>query len=324
MVQFKRALSAPAQYFKRLKQAEPVLSEGSVIVRRTQLMMEAEIVFEGRHFLLFLPFNADDIDKVVEFEYEARERSRGPLLENHILYEELTMTDALGNRHLFDVFMQELPQGMILRDAVNHYCAADLRESVRKMKARLDSIDCYHKNLNPSNVIICNSGVARPLRYWNAEWKSLANNDISSLIDLIDRYSNDEFDERLPRLLVEDCEAEYTTAASFVNKDNIRCCCKGHRYGFVDADGHKITDYIYSSPSEFCEGRAIVSRNNKMGVINTNGKSVLQTVYKSIEFDVETGMFIAISNTHRHIFNYGGTRISRQRLVEKIKNKKRS
>ena len=313
MVQFKTALSAPAQYFTRLKQAEPVLRDGSIVVQRTHSMMETEIVFEGRHFLLFLPFNAEDIGKIEEFEYEARERSRGPLLENHILYEELTMIDALGNRHLLDVFMQELPTGMVLRDAVNHYCAADLREVVCKMKSRLDGIDCYHKNLNPSNVIICDSGVARPLRYWNAEWRSLANNDISQLLDLIDRYSHSEHNKLLSRLLVKDCEAEYV-ATSFVKQDGIRCCCKGHRYGFVDADGRKITDYIYSSPSEFCEGRAIVAKNNKVGVIDTNGKSVIQIVYKSVEFDVKTSMFIAINDSYRHLFDYNGNRITQTKL----------
>lgn len=315
MVQFKVALSAPARYFKRLKQAVPVLSDGSVIVRRTQLMMESEIVFEGRRFLLFLPFDAEDIGKIVEFEAEARERSRGPLLENHILHEELMMKDALGNIHFLDVFMQELPSGMILRDAVNHYCATDLREAVCKMKARLDAIDCYHKNLNPSNVIICDSGVARPLRYWNAEWRSLANNDISQLIDLIDSYSNGELGNGLPCLLARDCEEEYI-AEPIVAQDNIRCCCKGHRYGFIDADGRKITDYIYSSPSEFCERRAIVSKNNKMGVINTRGESVIAVVYKSIEFDVKSGVFIATNNSNCHIFDYNGKRITKRRVAQ--------
>jgi hypothetical protein len=244
----------------------------------------------------------------------AQERSRGPLLENYILYEELTMTDSLGNKHLFDLFMQELPPGMILRDAVNHYCATDLREAVCRMKERLDSIDCYHKNLNPSNVIICNSGVARPLRYWNAEWKSLANNDISQLIDLIDSYSNGELGNGLPCLLARDCEEEYI-AKPIVAQDNIRCCCKGHRYGFIDADGRKITDYIYSSAGEFCEGRAIVSKNNKVGVIDTNGKSVLAVVYKSVEFDIETNVFTAINDSFCHLFDYNGTRITKTRIV---------
>ena len=316
MTQFKAALSAPARYFKRLKQAEPVLNNGSVIVRRTHSMVESEILISGQRYLVFLPIYPEkDIPRIENLERIARERSRGPLLENHILYEELTMFDFAGNRHLFDVIIQAYPAGTMLVDAVNRYRADDLRVAIQKMKSRIDNIGFCHNNLNPSNVVICDSGDACPLRYWYAEWEPFSNNDISQLLELIDRNSNSEIDDKLPRLLVEDSQAEYI-ATPTIKQDGIVCRCKGRRYGFVDADGRKITDYIYSSPSEFCEGRAIVTKNNKMGVIDTNGRSVIQIVYESIEFDVETSMFTAINDSHCHIFDYNGKRVSKTRRSE--------
>lgn len=314
MVQFKAALSAPALHFKRLKQAEPLLCNELPIVQRTHSVVESEISVNGRRFLLFLPRHSESIRHIEELEQTARERTRGPLLENHILYEELIFVDSLGHKQLFDVVLQEQPQGILLREAINRYRADDLRAAVIKMKKRLDAIGFCHKNLTPSNVIICNSGVARPLRYWYAEWELFSNNDISKLLDLIDRNCNHELDERLPRLLVEDCGAEYSATAS--KQDAITCRCKGHKYGFVDADGHKITDYIYSSASEFREGRAIVSKNNKVGVIDSNGKSVLPIIYESVEFDIERGLFIATNDKNIHLLDYNGDRITVKRKDE--------
>lgn len=314
MTSFKEALSAPALYFKRLRLAEPLLCNGSVIVRRTYSVIETEIYFNERHFLLFLPFSDESVRHIEELEYIARDRSRGPLIENRILREELSLFDSLGNKHSFDVILQELPSGVLLKDAVNRYRADDLRAAVLKMKQRLDAIGFCHHNLNPSNVIICNSGVARPLRYWYAEWETFSNNDISKLTEYIDSNSYGELDAVLPSLLVRDCEAEYEAESS--KYDGIKRCCKCHRYGFVDNDGRQITPFVYSWASDFCEGRAIVADKNKMGVIDSSGRKILSVSYESVKFDVETGCFTAIKNGFCYLKNYEGETISRTKIVE--------
>lgn len=314
MTYFKVALSAPALHFKRLRLAEPLLCNGQPIVRRTYLAIEAEIMVEGRHFLLMLPFEEDRLHRIEEFERMAQERSRGPLLENRILHNELALFDSLGHRHEVDIVLQELPSGATLNEAVTRYRADHLKAMIRAMKERIDAIGFRHNNLTPSNILICDSGVARPLRYWYAEWEPFSNNDITPLLDFIDQNCNEVGNAKLSHMCAHDCEAEYT---SFSTKyDKITLLRRGDRYGFVDCDGRQITPFIYSWASEFEEGRAVVARNGKMGAIDSNGNSVIPIIYKSVEFDVETALFHATNAHYHYLLDYEGKIIRRTRIEE--------
>ena len=314
MTYFKEALSAPALHFKRLRRVEPLTFNGAPVVRRTHSAIETEIRWEGRRFMLYIPFRAESIHHIKELEAIANERSRGPLLENHIFYEEFTMVNSLGKSHKADVVLQEMPSGLTLKDAVNHYRAEDLRAAVQKMKSRLDAIGFCHNNLTPSNILICDSGVARPLRYWYAKWELFSDNDIAPLLDYINRNSHNGHDATLHPLIASDCEADYT--ATPTKRNIISRVCKGCRYGFIDSDGAPITPFEYSWASDFEEGRAIVAKNGKMGVINSNGKKVIPANYDHIEFDIDAGFFTATKDGYRYLKNYEGETIRRTKIEE--------
>lgn len=314
MTYFRVALSAPAHHFKRLRSAEPLFRDGEPIVRRTHSAIESEILWEGRRFLLLLPLRAEGVHRIEEFEATARERSRGPLLENRILYEELVMFDSLGHKHLFDIVLQELPSGITLKEAVNRYRADDLRAAIHKMKERMDAIGFRHNNLKPENILICKSGVARPLRYWYAEWEIFSDNDISLLLDFVERSCHDEFGAALSPLLVEDCQADYNAYPTA--QGGIMLRRKGHCYGFVDSDGRAITPFVYSWASDFTEGRAIVAKNGKMGAIDCNGRKVIPVIYNSLEFNIETGFFTATRTPYCYLIDYDGKIVRRTRIEE--------
>ena len=311
MTYFKEALSAPSLHFKRLRRVEPLLRNGAPIVRRTHTAIESEIVLDGQRYLLFLPFHSKSIRHIHELEMETRERSRGPLIENRIFDEELTLVDSLGNKHLFDIVLQELPDGAIFSEAVNRYHTAYLLNAIRKMKERMDSIGFRHNNLNPANVIICDSGVARPLRYWYAEWEEYTDNDISQLIELIDINCNDELDLALSYIA---CDYDEGYSATPRQRKGITALRKGSRYAFIDEDGVPITRFVYSWVGDFCEGRAIVTKGNKMGAINSEGRKVIPVIYNTLEFDVETGIFTATNDKYRYFLDYEGVRICRTKL----------
>ena len=313
MTYFKEALSTPALHFKRLRLAEPLSFNGKPVVRRTHTAIETEIIWEGRRYLLYLPFHHQSIEHIEHLEHLARERSRGPLTENCILREELTMADSLGHHHCFDVILQALPSGITLKEAVAHYRADDLIAAVKKMKCRLDAIGFCHNNLTPSNVIICESGTARPLRYWYAEWEIYSDNDISQLLTFIDSNCNEESNTALSHPLAQDCEAEYVATSS---KGGITRLYRGHHYGFIDEDGRQITPFIYTWASDFQEGRAIVAKNGKMGAIDSLGRKVIPVIYNSLEFDIETGFFTATRGSYSYLINYEGEIIRRTKEVE--------
>jgi hypothetical protein len=181
------------------------------------------------------------------------------------------------------------------------------------MKARMDAIGFCHNNLNPSNILICWSGIAHPLRYWYATWEVFSNNDISQLLDFVESNRHDELDTALSSLLAQDCEAEYTSTSTKSN-GGITRLCRGSRYGFVDSDGIQITPFIYSWASDFQEGRAVVARNGKMGAIDSDGRKVIPVIYNTLEFDIATGFFDATRLGYRYTLNYEGEIIRRTKL----------
>ena len=314
MTYFREALSAPALHFKRLRQAESLLNNGEPIVRRTHSAIETEIIIDSKHFLLYLPFRRESLLHIENLEAMAREHSRGPLIENSILCEELTLVDSLGQKQSFDVVLQRLPNGVMLKEAVNIYCTDDLIASIQSMKARMDAIGFRHNNLTPSNILICKDGSAHPLRYWYAEWEIYSDNDISQLLDFLESNRHDEYTSPLSHQLVQDCMAEYITPNS--KSDSISRMRRGLKYGFVDGGGHQITPFIYSWASDFCEGRAVVAKNGKMGAIDSNGNKVIPVIYNTLKFDIETGFFTATRGTYHYLINYEGEIIRRSKIEE--------
>lgn len=314
MTYFREALSAPALHFKRLRQAEPIICNGEPIVRRTHLAIETEIMLAGARFLLLLPFHHESLLHIEELEAIARNRSRGPLIENWIGYEELTLRNSLGQQHSFDIILQKLPNGLMLKEAINHYRADDLIASIQKMKSRMDAIGFCHNNLTPSNILICKDGSAHPLRYWYAEWKIYSDNDYSQLLDFVESNRNDERDSTLLYQLAKDTESEYIATTSKGN--GITRLCRGRKYGFVDSDGELIVPFIYSWVSDFCEGRAIVTKNSKMGAIDGSGNKIIPVIYKSLAFDIETGTFTASRGDYNYLLDYEGKIIRRTKIEQ--------
>lgn len=312
MTSFEQALSAPELHFKRLRQIEPVLVDGNIIVKRTHHAIESEIIWEGNHYILALPFFRESMHHIEELNEIAQDRSIGPLLHHRILYEELILIDSLGNEHAFDIILQNKPDGMILDEALHHFKAEDLRQVILKMKDRLDNLGFLHGNLRPYNIIICKNGTARPLRYWYAKWESYSDNNITALLEAIDAACYISDDCKKP-LILNDDSTEYNIPRFY---EGIKRMCRGGRYGFIDREGYQVTPYIYSWASNFQEGRAIVCKNNKFGAIDNQGRKVIQVVYQSLEFDINTGCFTAIKAPYRYLIDYEGVMIRRTKIEE--------
>jgi hypothetical protein len=244
----------------------------------------------------------------VRIEKEAKRRSRGIVLTNFIFDKELTMVDSLGCEHHFDIILQAQPVGITLKEAAKCYKAEDLLLAIHKMKQHLDTIGFRHNNLTPSNIIIGNNGVAYPQRYWYAEWEVYSDNDISQAVEYIRSHYNHDVDSlRKPLFVNKDAECATTPTTS----EGITRICRCGRYGFVDSDGLQITPFVYSFASDFCEGRAVVAQNGKMGVINSYGRKVIPEIYDTIVFDIDTGIFTATRNQYRYQIDYDGKIIRR-------------
>ena len=308
MTYFEQALSAPKFHFKRLGQMEPLRIKGAIVIRRNSYAIESEIVWNDRHYLLSLPFSRDKIRHIEELEYQSAERRGGPLIHNQILYNELTLRSSVGLTEEFDVVLQEVPRGMKLEEALQHYRTEEVRMAVERMKRDLDAIGFLHRNLRHTNIIICDNGIAAPLRYWHAEWRECADNNISALLEVMNQHHQSQFESHKYPLPLGN-GGEYPPPP-IRHRDIIRLR-RGNHYGFIDSDGGQITPFVYTWASEMEEGRAVVARNNKMGAIDLYGKKVIPVIYKSVEFDVTTGTFTATLNNRHYLLDYDGRIIRR-------------
>lgn len=308
MTYFEQALSVPALHCRRLRQMVPICHNDRPIIRRTHSSFESEILWNDRRYLLSLPFKAEMLRRIEELEAELRNRRQGPLIECEILYDELVLTDSLGQKQTYDIVLQEIPDGVMLEEAVLRYKASDLRGGVERMKERLDAIGFRHNNLRPSNIVVCSSGVIRPLRYWYAEWEVYSDNDISLLEEFIAQYDFAEGEaSKMPLVVAAESE---NRGRRYSHSGVIRAFRCGN-YGFLDSDGRQITPFVYTWASEFCEGRAIVARNHKMGAIDGYGKKVIPVIYDELEFDMEQGFFYAKRGKYQYVIDYDGRVIRR-------------
>lgn len=317
MTYFRQALSAPELHFKRLRQMEPISYDGQPNVTRTHHTIETEILWNGHRYLLSLPFSPTTISHIEKLEEISRERTLGPLIPNIILYDELTLLDSLGTRHTYDIILQQIPYGKPLCEALLTFRANEIRTAVIKMKERMDSLGFCHNNLRPYNIIICNNGTARPLRYWYAHWEVFSDNDISALLDIIDQNGHDEGHSYLDLQICNDTSADYEAPISY---RSIRRECRCGRYGFIDEDGSIIAPFIYSWASHFQEGRAVVAKNHKMGAIDNRGKKIIPVIYHSLEFDISTGSFTATRDNYHYLLDYDGKLIRRTPISEDDSN----
>ena len=64
--------------------------------------------------------------------------------------------------------------------------------------------------------------------------------------------------------------------------EGLACVKIGDKYGFIDKLGHEIIPCEYDEESKCCNGRIVVTRDKKRGVINLDNKLIIPFIYDNI------------------------------------------
>ena len=143
--------------------------------------------------------------------------------------------------------------------------------------------------------------------------KGIGEKKFAKLKELITRYS------------ISDNATDETLHEEFsyygVNSDSnltMYPMCEGLRrfatltgYGFEDDKGNIVIDAIYHSAQDFIEDRALVeSHYGRWGLIDKQGRYIIDMKYDHIEFDVDNGMSEVTLNGHRATFDYFGMQLT--------------
>ncbi len=307
---FSEALQSPGQSFVTLAECRPARNQtGEVVMSRSSRFAEATVRWQGADYLLCFPLSPSSIESIESFAANpASDRSENtPLTEYKILRNEMRFDGA----HSCDVVLQRLPQGKPLTQAVYDYSGDTLIAALDALETELSRIGFAHNNLKPENLIVTSYGQIVPIRYHFAAWGRGTDAEAFELIrDFIHAHAGSEALEQA-QVLQDVTFAAYDTGA-FKELGQIRdqlrfFMNREGRCGFLDIDYNEVIPPVYSSASDFCEGRAVVENfQQKSGVIDKQGNVIIPVEYDMAEFIPETGCTRVKNNDMWALFDYDG------------------
>lgn len=288
---FENAVSSRPVKLRTLREFEVEL----ISVSRTAFFAEARIAFGGKGYLLSAPLTKRAWEIAENAVRRVRHCDCSALVELRRLPDELRFEDSAGRTGECDLYLYALPEGETLDCAVTHIETRLLRGALEVLKAEMTAKGVVHSNLKPSNLIYGTDGRLYPIRYSYLRTDASAA-EVEVEIGDIARYI-DSFPEIGPAGV--SAVEPYENRAGFESFDEISPMqYMMHRvqrnglYGFVDENGATIIEPQFEKANNFFENRAVVKTAEGWGVIDRRGGFVIEPVYDSIEYEVDSDTFL--------------------------------
>ena len=312
MTSFERAVDTPTKYFRHLHHLRLRVVDGRAVVRRTYSAAEAEVEWEGRNYLLFMPFRREALSHIEQFDLQMASVEAPFICRHRIFHNEMLVPQMGGEASYVDIILQELPEGMSLVEAQRYYSVAELSHKLYRLERDMAAVGFLHNNLSPYNIILDDGGNLRLVRYWYADFSTSRYDDFEALIASL-------AEPQTPLRLLNDTLATYATPSPTPQpriKDGMSRIFRNGKVGFADEDGVEVIPPIYCYADDFEEGRAIVSNESmKMGVIDKSGNIVVPLIYDDISFDVEQALFFACKGKMLCVLDYCGEELSQRQSL---------
>lgn len=209
--------------------------------------------------------------------------------------------------------MESMPDGVKLSEAIYTYSHSRLIKGFKRFKSRLKQADISHNNLSLNNIFIdidddwytiCNYSIQPGYGKDKASFMAIEKS-INSYA-LPDSPSAKSKAQHLLHSITTDGDGN--TIYPIVESRRRFTSCNG--VGFKDKNGDVVIkdDYIWAS--DFSCNRAVVQlKNSKMGIIDRNGRYVIEPIYRSIVYNPNDGISIVHDGELQTKFNYLGEQI---------------
>ena len=115
---FKQALSSPHTHFVMLKQIEPVLQNGQIIVNHTTLATECKVRLNGALYMMYMPFSYQTTQRIAELETKMHNIDSSIICHNKIYYNEVLVKRTTDKAFYCDIIMQQIPEGRSMVEAI--------------------------------------------------------------------------------------------------------------------------------------------------------------------------------------------------------------
>lgn len=206
---------------------------------------------------------------------------------------------------------ETIPSGIPLSEAIYTLSRLHLLKGLNSLKTHLKMYNLSHNYLNIYNIIVDG----------NHRWHTIRNlyithgygNDIAILQELeqcINQTALHESTTLNEQLHLYSVVKSSRNVTLYPIKESRRRFETPNGIGFKDRNDNTIIEDIYSWASDFEEERAVVRlKDGNMGIIDRQGKYIIQPIYTNIEYDSYTGITTAYNGMLCTKFNYLGEEI---------------
>lgn len=309
IAKFSEFIVSPEHSFKTLQGVTAIIQEGVLPIRRTSQFAEADIMLDGKRYLLSTPLEGGVTTSLEHF-CLALKRVQAPFLtEYRLLLGELPLEDSMGNMVFHDVILQAIPNGERLDQAVMFVATARLRAALKLLKQEMKAIGFVHSNLKPSNLIYGEDGRLYPIRCYYSHigaTESEVESDFAQVEAYLDSVA--EVAEIGAYTPPTDYRNTLPYDKVFLMQDTMIRVCKDGLYGYLDCHNEEKIPPQYTYAEDFFENRAVVQTlDSKMGVIDSRGHWVIKPIYDMLGID--KGDFEARIGDEWIKIDYSGTTI---------------
>lgn len=304
---FIRGLLMPDLAFKTLAYARAVTDHrGLPQLMRTTHFAEAEIVWQGAHWLLSMPLSPAALFRV-ERTATALQRLNTPWLTEYRI-----LTAELSGK--YDLVLQRLPEGITFEEALLREPHERLLSGVDALEKGLDALNFTHNNLKPANLRWTGERFI-PLRYHDARFNG--GSDREAFVSLRQRI-----EQSADTACASDVACFYSaqrrlTGHNWISHvfEGLVCVEDESGYGYVDTDNNPVIASQYLWADDFHEGRAEVETATGMGLIDRQGNYVIEPVQEIVDYDPVESVVHVRQEGSWSLYDYLGRKIEEKQQI---------
>ena len=307
ITQFRNAMMHPDVCLRRCRE---IACEPDTFTR-TQYFAECRAELHGERVMVYAPITMTSM-AMVRCAKEAL-ATNNCHTSNFVIFEDEMLCTGI-NCHYGTIIIEHLPEGTPLSEALYTHTYNNLVTGLETLRIELQQCNVSINHLHPDSIIVDSH------HQWHVIRGYYATHGIGGDIEAFDKLK-----ELITRYSISDNATNETLHEEFsyygVNSDSnltVYPMCEGLRrfatltgYGFEDDKGNTVIDAIYHSAQDFIEDRALVeSHYGRWGLIDKQGRYIIDMKYDHIEFDVDNGMSEVTLNGHRATFDYFGMQLT--------------